>query len=88
MYYTSTSIAFILQFIIKYTVTVIFYCRCLLVYKESDKEFRTARTYPKMVLIEVTTNDPDIITINAPGMGTLNVNVTSLDNANKPDKIT
>ncbi|KAF2899112.1 hypothetical protein ILUMI_07066 [Ignelater luminosus] len=61
--------------------------RCLVVYKEGNKEFKTARTYPKMVLIEVTTVDPDTITINAPGMSTFNFNVSSLNNANKSDKI-
>ncbi|KAF2899113.1 hypothetical protein ILUMI_07067 [Ignelater luminosus] len=61
--------------------------RFLAVYKEANKEYKTSKNYPKMVLMEVTTINPDTITINAPGMSTLNFNVSTLDSINKPNKI-
>lgn len=48
-------------------------CRCLVVYKNDANEFRTARTYPRMVLIEISVHDEDHIAVNAPGMRELYV---------------
>lgn len=45
----------------------------MIVYGEKDHEFRTARTYPKMVLIEVSVHDEEHFAIDAPGMRTLYV---------------
>lgn len=42
-------------------------------YKESDNEFRTGRTYPKLIFITVTNHDADHIALDAPGMRTLYV---------------
>lgn len=42
-------------------------------YNEKDLEFRTARTFPKMVLIEVTVHDEEHFAVDAPGMRTLYV---------------
>lgn len=47
--------------------------RQLIVYNAADFEFRTARTYPHMVLIEVDIHDESRFVINAPGMETLYV---------------
>lgn len=60
--------------------------RCLVVYKEGNKEVKTARTYPNMILIEVTADDHDHFIVNAPGMKTLRINVPSL-NSNNSDEI-
>ncbi|XP_060530858.1 mitochondrial amidoxime-reducing component 1-like [Cylas formicarius] len=53
--------------------------RCLVVYAEKDNEFRTARTYPKMVLIDVSVHDDRYLGVDAPTMRTLYVEI--------PDKI-
>lgn len=49
--------------------------RCLVVYSESDNEFRTARTYPKMVLIDVSVHDEQYLAVDAPTMRTLYVKI-------------
>lgn len=49
------------------------YFRELLVYHARNKEFRTARTNPHMVLIEVNVHDEHHLAIDAPGMRTLYV---------------
>ncbi|KAJ8919366.1 hypothetical protein NQ315_016459 [Exocentrus adspersus] len=51
--------------------------RGLIVYAEKDHEFRTARTYPKMVLIDVAVHDEDHLSIDAPTMRTLYVKIPS-----------
>ncbi|KAJ8964036.1 hypothetical protein NQ314_005176 [Rhamnusium bicolor] len=51
--------------------------RGLVVYAEKDREFRTARTYPKMVLIDVAVHDEDHLAIDAPTMRTLYVKIPS-----------
>lgn len=47
--------------------------RELIVYGENDSEFRTARTYPNMVLINVSVHDEEHLAFDAPGMRTLYV---------------
>lgn len=49
-----------------------------MVYGENDSEFRTSRTYPKMVLIEVSAHDENHVAINAPGMTTLYVKIPKI----------
>ncbi|KAL1509050.1 hypothetical protein ABEB36_003851 [Hypothenemus hampei] len=49
--------------------------RCLVVYSETDNEFRTARTYPKMVLIDVSVHDDQHLAVDAPTMRTLYVKI-------------
>nr|CAI5852359.1 unnamed protein product [Callosobruchus analis] len=49
--------------------------RFLIVYTETENEFRTARNYPKMVLIEVAAHDADHASLDAPTMKTLYVKV-------------
>ncbi|XP_019877248.1 mitochondrial amidoxime-reducing component 1 isoform X2 [Aethina tumida] len=49
--------------------------RGLIVYGDKDHEFRTARTYPKMVLIDVGVHDEDHLSIDAPTMRTLYVKI-------------
>lgn len=51
--------------------------RSLVVYGERDFEFRTARTYPKMVLIDVSVHDGEHLAIDAPTMRTLYVKIPS-----------
>lgn len=55
--------------------------RELIVYNETDLEFRTARTYPKMVLIEVSVHDEDHLAFDAPGMRTLYVKLPKVGEA-------
>ncbi|CAH0560991.1 unnamed protein product [Brassicogethes aeneus] len=49
--------------------------RSLVVYSSKDKEAKTARTHPKLLLIEIETTDMNYITINAPNMRTLFVKI-------------
>lgn len=51
--------------------------RGFVVYGAKDNEFRTARTYPKMVLIDVSVHDENHIAIDAPTMRTLYVKIPS-----------
>ncbi|XP_066254139.1 mitochondrial amidoxime reducing component 2-like [Euwallacea similis] len=53
--------------------------RCLVVYSEKDNEFRTARTYPKMVLIDVSVHDDNYLAVDAPTMRTLYVKIPTKD---------
>ncbi|XP_050300005.1 mitochondrial amidoxime-reducing component 1-like isoform X2 [Anthonomus grandis grandis] len=53
--------------------------RCLVVYSENDNEFRTARTYPKMVLIDVSIHDDQYLAVDAPTMRTLYVKIPNND---------
>ncbi|XP_018579990.1 mitochondrial amidoxime-reducing component 1-like [Anoplophora glabripennis] len=55
--------------------------RSLVVYAEKDHEFRTARTYPKMVLIDVAVHDADHLAIDTPTMRTLYVEIPSKSNS-------
>ncbi|XP_044269581.1 mitochondrial amidoxime reducing component 2-like isoform X1 [Tribolium madens] len=56
--------------------------RVLIVYGAKDHEFRTARIYPKMVLINVSVHDEDHFAIDAPTMKTLYVKIPNRkDNA-------
>ncbi|XP_076252650.1 mitochondrial amidoxime reducing component 2-like isoform X2 [Rhynchophorus ferrugineus] len=57
--------------------------RCLVVYSESDNEFRTARTYPKMVLIDVSVHDDQYLAVDAPTMRTLYVKIPESDDKSK-----
>ena len=51
--------------------------RVLVVYGAKDNEFRTARTYPKMVFIDVSVHDENHFAIDAPTMRTLYVKIPS-----------
>lgn len=44
-------------------------------YSAYDNEQRTAKTYPKMILIEVVSVDENRVAFKAPGMITLHVKV-------------
>lgn len=55
--------------------TEIYYYRCLVVYGDTDKEYKTAKTYPILYLVEVSVHDTDHIAIDAPGMRTLYINI-------------
>ncbi|KAJ8933172.1 hypothetical protein NQ318_011913 [Aromia moschata] len=57
--------------------------RGLVVYAEKDREFRTARTYPKMVLIDVAVHDEDHLAIDAPTMRTLYVKIPTKNDKNE-----
>lgn len=48
-------------------------------YNANDFEFRTARTYPKMVLIETNVHDENHFSFDAPGMRTLYVKIPKTD---------
>lgn len=67
----------------EYVIFLSIYYRSLIVYAEKDKEFRTARTYPKMVLIDVTVYDEDHLAVDAPTMRTLYVKIPSKDDKNE-----
>jgi hypothetical protein len=45
------------------------------VYDEQTKEFKTARTYPKMVLVNVSLDGTDGVKLSAPDMPELRVKV-------------
>lgn len=45
--------------------------RSLIIFTSKDHEFRTARTYPNLMLISVTVKDKDHLLLNAPNMSTL-----------------
>ncbi|XP_025836734.1 mitochondrial amidoxime reducing component 2-like isoform X2 [Agrilus planipennis] len=59
--------------------------RFLVVYRDSDKSYCTSKTFPHMVLIEVTVHDQEYFAIDAPNMRTLYVKipVTKEDKNNK-----
>lgn len=48
-------------------------------YTEKEHEFRTARTYPKLLLIDVAVHDENHLAIDAPTMRTLYVKLPSED---------
>lgn len=48
-----------------------------MVYGEKDREYKSARTYPKMVLIHVAIHDEGHLAIDAPNMKTLYVKIPS-----------
>ncbi|CAH1957265.1 unnamed protein product [Acanthoscelides obtectus] len=49
--------------------------RFLVVYSDKENEFRTARTYPKMVLIDVAAHDAEHVSLDAPTMRPLYVRI-------------
>jgi uncharacterized protein YcbX len=53
------------------------------VYNERAKEFTTARTYPKMVLINVSVDGNDAVKLSAPNMPELRVEVPQASEHNK-----
>ncbi|XP_063927745.1 mitochondrial amidoxime-reducing component 1 isoform X2 [Zophobas morio] len=55
--------------------------RVLVVYGAKDNEFRTARTYPKMVFIDVSVHDENHFAIDAPTMRTLYVKIPSREDS-------
>jgi hypothetical protein len=57
------------------------------VYNEEAKEFRTARTYPKMVLINVSVDGTDAVKLSAPNMPELRVKVPQASETNKHAQI-
>lgn len=55
--------------------------RGLVVYAERDNEFRTARTYPQLMQIDISVHDEKHLAIDAPTMRTLYVKIpNSIDN--------
>lgn len=61
--------------------------RSFIVYKEQDREFRTARTHPTMVLIDIDVHDDSHVAFDAPGMRTLYVEIPT-ENTDNVLKIT
>jgi len=61
--------------------------RSFLVYGEGNNEFKTARTYPKLLLIELKVHDENHVVIDAPGMRSLYVKLPS-ENDDSQLKIT
>lgn len=59
----------------------------MVVYGEGNKEFKTARTFPKLLLVEVSVSDSDRVVFNAPGMETLYLNIVKLCKEHKQDKV-
>nr|XP_023013346.1 mitochondrial amidoxime-reducing component 1-like [Leptinotarsa decemlineata]XP_023013356.1 mitochondrial amidoxime-reducing component 1-like [Leptinotarsa decemlineata] len=57
--------------------------RGLVVYTEKDKEFRSARTYPKMVLIDVGVHDENHLAVDAATMRTLYVEIPTKNESNE-----
>jgi len=51
--------------------------RSFVVFGENNNEFKTARTFPKMVLIEVSVHDENHVAFDAPGMRSLYVKLPS-----------
>ncbi|CAG9856663.1 unnamed protein product [Phyllotreta striolata] len=49
--------------------------RCLVVYSDKDYEFRTARTYPQLLSIDVAVHDEKHVAVDAPTMRTLYVKI-------------
>lgn len=55
----------------------IFNFRSFVVYGEANNEFKTARTYPKLVLIEASANNNGEVVFSAPGQDQLIVELPS-----------
>jgi hypothetical protein len=53
------------------------------VYGEQTKEFKTARTYPKMVLINMSLDGTDAVKLSAPDMPEIRVKVPQASENNK-----
>jgi hypothetical protein len=53
------------------------------VYDEKTEEFKTARTYPKMLLINMTLDGNDAVKLSAPNMPELQVKVPQDSENNK-----
>lgn len=54
--------------------------RFLIVYSEKEHELRTARTYPKLLSIDVAVHDGSHLAVDAPTMRTLYVNISTEEN--------
>jgi hypothetical protein len=54
------------------------------VYDEKTKEFKTARTYPKMVLINMSLDGPNAVKLSAPDMPELRIDVPQVSENTKP----
>lgn len=61
------------------TYNVEIWFRFLVTFKDSDNEFRTGRTHPRLVLITVSNHDLDHIALDAPGMKTLYVKMPDVN---------
>lgn len=59
------------------------FCRFLIVYTEREHEFRTARTYPKLLAIDVSVHDENHLAIDAPTMRTLYVKIPTTEIGNE-----
>jgi len=57
--------------------------RFFIVYDEQTKEFKTGRTCPKMVLINVSQDGTDAVKLSAPDMPELQVKVPQASENNK-----
>jgi len=57
--------------------------RFFIVYNEQTKEFKTARTCPKMVLVNVSLDGTDAVKLSAPDMPELRVKVPQASESNK-----
>lgn len=57
-------------------------------YGEQTKEFKTARTYPKMVLINVSLDGTDAVKLSAPDMPELRVKIPQPSENNKHERCT
>lgn len=57
--------------------------RFFIVYGEQTKEFKTARTYPKMVLINMSLDGTDAVKLSAPDMPEIRVKVPQASENNK-----
>jgi len=54
------------------------------VYDDHTKEFKTGRTYPKMVLVNMSLDGTDAVKLSAPDMPELRVKVPQASENNKP----
>jgi hypothetical protein len=57
------------------------------VYDEQTKEFKTGRTYPKMVLVNISLDGTDAVKLSAPEMPELRVEVPQASENNKLTRI-
>lgn len=57
--------------------------RFIVTYSEREHEVRTARTYPKLLSIDVTVHDSNHLAIDAPTMRTLYVKIPTKEDGNE-----